>query len=140
MEFVIITDVLRRANISVVAASVYNTSRQYIQCSKGIKIVPDLTLDEAVKKAGKGSYNIVILPESLNTPEIYAMDGFTVAKHIIDWRKSGRFAIGTGSDKAFEFALQVVESLLGPVILEQVAKELLIPHSIIEEYNRKHKV
>lgn len=35
--------------------------------------MPDLTLDEAVKKAGKGSYNIVILPESLNTPEIYAM-------------------------------------------------------------------
>ena len=57
METVITADVLRRAKISVVVAGLDST--EAVECSRGIKIVPDSSLEEA---AERGPYDVVILP------------------------------------------------------------------------------
>uniref|UniRef100_A0A8D8XLH9 Protein deglycase DJ-1zDJ-1 n=1 Tax=Cacopsylla melanoneura TaxID=428564 RepID=A0A8D8XLH9_9HEMI len=85
MEFVITVDVLRRANINVVAASV-NSPGPHIACSRGINIVPDLTLDEAVKK---GPYDIIILPGGLKGAETFAKDAH-VGKLLQQFEKEGK--------------------------------------------------
>lgn len=57
METVITADVLRRAKISVVVAGLEST--EAVECSRGIKIVPDSSLDEAAERE---PYDVIILP------------------------------------------------------------------------------
>jgi len=57
METVISTDVMRRAKIDVILAGL--ESDQPVTCSRGVKIVPDKSLDEAAKE---GPYDVVVLP------------------------------------------------------------------------------
>lgn len=57
MEATISTDVMRRAKIDVTLAGL--DSDQPVTCSRGIKIVPDKSLDEAAKE---GPYDVVVLP------------------------------------------------------------------------------
>jgi len=57
METVISTDVMRRAKIDVTLAGL--ESDQPVTCSRGVKIVPDKSLDEAAKE---GPYDVVVLP------------------------------------------------------------------------------
>lgn len=57
MEVVITADVLRRAKIGVVIAGL--DSAEVVECSRQVKIVPDVSLDEALKQ---GPYDVVILP------------------------------------------------------------------------------
>ena len=61
MEATIATDVLRRAKINVTLAGL--DSDQPVTCSRGIKIVPDKSLDEA---ANEGPYDVVVLPGVCN--------------------------------------------------------------------------
>lgn len=60
METVISTDVLRRANINVTLAGL--DSADTVECSRNVRIVPDMALDEAVQK---GPYDVVVLPGGL---------------------------------------------------------------------------
>ena len=57
METVISVDVMRRAKIDVTLAGL--DSDQTVTCSRGVKIVPDKSLDEAAKE---GPYDVVVLP------------------------------------------------------------------------------
>ena len=57
METVITTDVLRRAKINVTVAGL--DSSEPVECSRKVKIVPDTSLDEAIKS---GPYDVVVLP------------------------------------------------------------------------------
>ena len=61
MEVTISTDVLRRAKIDVTLAGL--DGDQPVTCSRGIKIVPDKSLDEA---ANEGPYDVVVLPGVCN--------------------------------------------------------------------------
>ncbi len=60
METVISTDVLRRAKINVTLAGLDST--EPIVCSRNVRIVPDMSLEEA---AQKGPYDVVVLPGGL---------------------------------------------------------------------------
>lgn len=55
METVISVDVLRRANIQVTLAGL--ESAEVVECSRGVKILPDCSLDNAV-----GPFDVVVLP------------------------------------------------------------------------------
>ena len=55
MEAVTITDVLRRAGVEVVTASL---DRNIVKCARGTVIVADTTLDDAAK----GTYDLIALP------------------------------------------------------------------------------
>ena len=55
LEAVTIIDLLRRAGITVVTASL---SDQPVKASRGVMLVPDTTLDEALKQ----NYDMVVLP------------------------------------------------------------------------------
>lgn len=57
METVITTDVLRRAKINVTVAGL--DSSDPVECSRKVNIVPDTSLEEAIKK---GPYDVVVLP------------------------------------------------------------------------------
>ena len=60
METVISTDVLRRAKIDVILAGL--DSAEPVECSRNVRIVPDMSLDEAV---AKGPFDVVVLPGGL---------------------------------------------------------------------------
>ena len=57
MEAVITADVLRRAKIEVVIAGL--DSGDPVECSRGVKIVPDVPLESAPQQ---GPYDVVVLP------------------------------------------------------------------------------
>ena len=57
MEAVITTDVLRRAKVEVTVAGL--VSSEPVECSRGMVIVPDKSLEEAVKQ---GPFDVVVLP------------------------------------------------------------------------------
>lgn len=60
METVISTDVLRRAKINVTLAGL--DSAQPVLCSRNVRIVPDMSLEEAARA---GPYDVVVLPGGL---------------------------------------------------------------------------
>lgn len=60
METVISVDVLRRAKIQVILAGLQ--SAEVVECSRGVKILPDCSLDDAVEK---GLFDVVVLPGGL---------------------------------------------------------------------------
>ena len=60
METVISVDVLRRAKISVTLAGIDSSAP--VTCSRDIRILPDVSLDEA---STQGPYDVVILPGGL---------------------------------------------------------------------------
>ena len=57
METVISADVLRRAKVEVVIAGL--DSGEPVQCSRGVRILPDAPLESA---AERGPYDVVVLP------------------------------------------------------------------------------
>lgn len=60
METVISVDVMRRAQIAVTLAGIDSSSP--VTCSRNIRIVPDIALEEA---ASQGPYDVVVLPGGL---------------------------------------------------------------------------
>ena len=57
METVITADVLRRAKVEVIIAGL--DSAEAVECSRGVKILPDSSLDSA---AERGPFDVVVLP------------------------------------------------------------------------------
>lgn len=65
MEAVITADVLRRGKVSTTVAGLNSASA--VKCNCGVKIVPDMSLEEAAK----GEYDAVILPGGLAGSEAF---------------------------------------------------------------------
>ncbi|CAN8016963.1 unnamed protein product [Ixodes persulcatus] len=84
MEAIISADVLRRAGIDVTIAGLTGTSP--VKCSRDVVVVPDKSLDEAVKQS---PYDVVVLPGGLKGSESLAASA-TVGKILKDQEKSGR--------------------------------------------------
>jgi len=62
LEAVTIIDILRRADINVTTASLDSGDQVHpVTASRGVVIIPDMTLDEAIKQ----SYDMVVLPGGL---------------------------------------------------------------------------
>jgi len=83
LEAVTVIDLMRRAGIDVVTAGLDD---QMVKASRGIVLVPDTTLDEALKR----EYDMVVLPGGLpgaehldNDPRIHAL--------LRDMAASGRY-------------------------------------------------
>ncbi len=57
METVITVDVLRRAKIDVTLAGLEST--EFVECSRGVKIVPDCSLEQA---SSREPFDVVVLP------------------------------------------------------------------------------
>lgn len=57
METVITVDVLRRGGIEVTLAGL--TGKDAVTCSRNVKLIPDTSLDEALKS---GPYDVVVCP------------------------------------------------------------------------------
>lgn len=65
MEAVITADVLRRGKVATTIAGL--KSAEAVKCSCGVKIQPDMSLDEALKS----DYDVVVLPGGLGGSEAF---------------------------------------------------------------------
>lgn len=167
MEAVIVTDVLRRAGIEVVAAGL---TEGIITASRDVHLVPDTLWDELTPM----QFDVIILPGGMGGSEalcqhdgvqqalgefamhkklIGAICAAPLALHkagILDGRPftcypgiedmmdgpvnrkdervvdDGNLVTSQGPGTAFEFALKIVERLVGKKIAEQVAGGMLL--------------
>ena len=62
METVIIVNILRRGKVDVTLASI--AQNDPVTCSRGVKIVADCTLEEALD-GGKAQFDAIVLPGKL---------------------------------------------------------------------------
>ena len=66
LEAVTIIDLLRRADIQVTTASLDHGSEvQPVTASRGVVLIPDITLDEAINRNADQSYDMMVLPGGL---------------------------------------------------------------------------
>ncbi len=168
LEATTIVDLLRRAEIGVVTAGLDNKP---VRASRGMVLVPDTTLDQALKQ----EYDMVVLPGGLpgadnlnNDPRIHALlvrmaasDRFTAAicaapKVLasagllkgrkatsfpgvldacegLDYRsdpvvRDGKVITSRGPGTAMDFALELVEILVGKEKRDQVEAALQRPY------------
>ena len=84
LEAVTIVDILRRANIHVVTAGL---DENPVQASRGVMLIPDTTLDEALKS----DYAMVILPGGLPGADNLGADS-RINALLKKMAESGRFA------------------------------------------------
>uniref|UniRef100_A0A646QII5 DJ1 n=1 Tax=Hemiscolopendra marginata TaxID=943146 RepID=A0A646QII5_9MYRI len=84
METVITTDVLRRGGIDVTVAGI--VGKEPVKCSRDVVILPDTSLDEALKK---GPYDVVVMPGGLKGAENLAADK-NVGALLKEQEKDGR--------------------------------------------------
>uniref|UniRef100_A0A4D5R9I3 Protein DJ-1 n=1 Tax=Scolopendra viridis TaxID=118503 RepID=A0A4D5R9I3_SCOVI len=84
METVITTDVLRRGGIDVTVAGI--VGKDPVKCSRDVVILPDTSLDEALKK---GPYDVVVMPGGLKGAENLAADK-NVGALLQEQEKDGR--------------------------------------------------
>ena len=172
METVITVDVLRRAKINVTLAGLEGL--EPVVCSRGVKIVPDTSLDEAVEK---GRYDVVVMPGGLGGAKKLA-ESDKVRRVLEDQEKANGFIAAVcaaptalvshgiakgrqvtshpsvrdairknpdysysearvcrdattitsrGPGTCFEFALGIVEALVGADVAKQVAEPMVLP-------------
>ena len=172
METVISTDVMRRAKINVTVAGL--DSNEPVECSRKIKIVPDMSLDEAIKG---GPYDVVVLPGGLGgakrlsesekvkqvlqqqeagnryvaavcaAPTALLSHGIAKGKQLTSHpvvkqqlEESGNYSYsearvcrdGTtitsqGPGTCFEFALGIVEAVVGAEVAKEIAGPMILP-------------
>ncbi len=82
LEAVTIIDLLRRANIEVIVAGLEDGP---VTASRGVKIIPDLSLDEALKL----DYDMIALPGGLPGADNLAADR-RLSRLLRDMNESGR--------------------------------------------------
>lgn len=168
LEAITITDLLTRAGIKVVTAGLDD---QPVTASRGMKLIPDMSLDEALQQ----DYDMIVLPGGLpgadhldNDPRIQqlvkqmATDGkYTAAicaapkvlasagllEHRsatsfpgalnqvkgLDYREEpvvidGKIVTSRGPGTAMDFALTLIELLLGKAKRDEVEAPLQRPH------------
>ena len=172
METVITTDVLRRAKITVVLAGL--DSSEPVECSRKVKIVPDMSLDEAIQG---GPYDVVVLPggaggakrlaESAKVKQLLQQQegasryvaavcaaptallshGIAKGKQITSHPsvkqvledsgnytysearvcKDGTTITSRGPGTCFEFALSIVEAVVGAGMAKEIAGPMVLP-------------
>jgi len=168
LEATTIVDLLRRAQVGVVTAGLDDKP---VRASRGMVLVPDTTLDEALKQ----EYDMVVLPGGLpgadhldNDPRIRALvarmaasnrftaaicaapkvlasagllkgrkvtsfPGVLDAFEELDYRsdpvvRDGKVITSRGPGTAMDFALELVEILVGKEKRDQVEAALQRPH------------
>ena len=66
LEAITVIDLLRRADIIVTTASLdTGTTVNPVLASRGTKIIPDITLDQALERASQQAYDMLVLPGGL---------------------------------------------------------------------------
>jgi 4-methyl-5(b-hydroxyethyl)-thiazole monophosphate biosynthesis len=165
LEAVTVIDILRRAGITVVTAGLDD---QPVKASRGVVLIPDTTLDEAIKQ----SFDMIVLPGGLPgadhldndprihqllkkmqqqgkyaaaicaAPKVLANAGLLTNKsvtaypgvleempdmHLVDAPvvKDGQIVTSRGPGTAMDFALELIEILIGSDIRNQVEAGLV---------------
>ena len=83
LEAVTVVDLLRRAGIEVVTAGL---DEQPVCASRGVVLVPDMTLDEALQK----NYDMVVLPGGLPGADNLKKDG-RIIQLLVQMQAAGKY-------------------------------------------------
>jgi len=75
MEFVISVDVLRRAEISVTSAGVGLKNGTYAECSRGVKILPDVEAEHIGISWDQDDFDAIIIPGGAGGAKILSENG-----------------------------------------------------------------
>ncbi|XP_013779462.1 protein DJ-1zDJ-1-like isoform X2 [Limulus polyphemus] len=139
LEAVMLIDVMRRGGITVKIAGL--EGEKPVLCSRDILIVPDSSLEDAIKE---GPYDIIVLPGGLKGAENLAKS--SLVKDVLQEQEEnsrliaaicagkykysearivadGKLITSRGPGTAFEFALMIVEKLMG----RDIANSLIAP-------------
>ncbi|CAG8745991.1 8301_t:CDS:2, partial [Ambispora leptoticha] len=74
MEAVISIDVLRRASIEVTVAGVALKEQKFATCSRGVKIIPDISFDNLWPTVSHDSFDVIIVPGGLGGAKTISSD------------------------------------------------------------------
>ncbi|PSN45104.1 Protein DJ-1alpha [Blattella germanica] len=147
MEFVISTDVLRRAGVTVTVAGL--TGADPVKCSRSVVICPDVSLEKALSE---GPYDAVVLPGggggakalAAVTPTALQAHKIALGKSVTSYPSfkeqlakdykykedkvvvDGNIITSQGPATSFDFALTIADQLNGGGSSASVAKAMLI--------------
>uniref|UniRef100_A0A8C6UJB1 protein deglycase n=1 Tax=Neogobius melanostomus TaxID=47308 RepID=A0A8C6UJB1_9GOBI len=151
METVIPVDVMRRAGIAVTVAGL--TGKEPVQCSRNVVICPDASLEEASKQSPavkevlkdqdgrKGliaaicagptallahgiGFGSTVTTHPAMKEKMMAGDHYKYSEARV--QKDGHYITSRGPGTSFEFALTIVEELMGAEVAAQVKAPLLV--------------
>ncbi|MGB5439516.1 MAG: DJ-1 family glyoxalase III [Gammaproteobacteria bacterium] len=83
LEAITVVDLLRRAGIEVVTAGL---DEQPVRASRGVVLIPDMTLDEALQR----DYDMVVLPGGLPGADHLKNDA-RIIKMLVQMRDAGKY-------------------------------------------------
>uniref|UniRef100_A0A3Q3J9Z9 protein deglycase n=1 Tax=Monopterus albus TaxID=43700 RepID=A0A3Q3J9Z9_MONAL len=151
METVIPVDIMRRAGIAVTVAGL--TGKEPVQCSRNVVICPDASLEDASKQSPavkevlkdqdgrKGliaaicagptallahgiGYGSTVTTHPAMKEKMMAGDHYKYSEARV--QKDGHYITSRGPGTSFEFALTIVEELMGAEVAAQVKAPLIM--------------
>lgn len=122
METVIIVDVLRRAGMEVILAGLI--SADPVECSRSVKIVPDISLEEAMKL---GPFDVVVLPGGVDGAKCLS-ESSKVKEVLYEQEKEGR-------------CIAAVCAAPSALVAHGIAKgKTITSHPVMKEVNEKKRI
>uniref|UniRef100_A0A3Q3A9W4 protein deglycase n=1 Tax=Kryptolebias marmoratus TaxID=37003 RepID=A0A3Q3A9W4_KRYMA len=151
METVVPVDIMRRAGIAVTVAGL--TGKEPVQCSRNVVICPDTSLEEASKQSPavkevlkdqdgrKGliaaicagptallahgiGYGSTVTTHPAMKEKMMAGEHYKYSEARV--QKDGHYITSQGPGTSFEFALTIVEELMGAEVAAQVKAPLIM--------------
>uniref|UniRef100_A0A3Q2VYV0 protein deglycase n=1 Tax=Haplochromis burtoni TaxID=8153 RepID=A0A3Q2VYV0_HAPBU len=151
METVIPVDIMRRAGIAVTVAGL--TGKEPVQCSRNVVICPDASLEEARKQSPavkevlkdqdgrKGliaaicagptallahgiGFGSTVTTHPAMKEKMMAGDHYKYSEARV--QKDGHYITSRGPGTSFEFALTIVEELMGAEVAAQIKSPLIM--------------
>uniref|UniRef100_A0A3B4GN15 protein deglycase n=2 Tax=Haplochromini TaxID=319058 RepID=A0A3B4GN15_9CICH len=151
METVIPVDIMRRAGIAVTVAGL--TGKEPVQCSRNVVICPDASLEEARKQSPavkevlkdqdgrKGliaaicagptallahgiGFGSTVTTHPAMKEKMMAGDHYKYSEARV--QKDGHYITSRGPGTSFEFALTIVEELMGAEVAAQIKTPLIM--------------
>ncbi|KAH8554161.1 class I glutamine amidotransferase-like protein [Umbelopsis sp. PMI_123] len=89
MEFVIPVDVLRRAEISVTSAGVGLKNGTYAECSRGVKILPDVEAEHIGISWNQEDYDAIVIPGGADGAKVLS-ENVLVQKLVSSFYENGK--------------------------------------------------
>ncbi|CAM0142007.1 unnamed protein product [Umbelopsis sp. WA50703] len=150
MEFVIPVDIFRRAEISVTTAGVGLKNGTYAECSRGVKILPDVEVEHVGVSWNEDDYDAIVIPGGAGGAKILA-ENAQVTKLVSSFYEKQKVVAficaayrysedrvvvdqnvitSRGPGTAFLFALTIVEKLVGKEVVDKIGPPMLLSKSL----------
>ncbi|CAO3673339.1 unnamed protein product [Umbelopsis vinacea] len=150
MEFVTPVDILRRAEISVTTAGVGLRNGTFAECSRGVKILPDVEAEHIGVSWNEDDFDAIIIPGGAGGAKILSEN--TLVKRLVSsfyekqkivaficavYRYSEDRVVvdqnvitSRGPGTAILFALAIVEQLVGKQVVDRISPPMILSNAL----------